>query len=165
MCNNQKTKKMRQVVYVYAWLIEYCFQSHVCLCGCSLALSSPRYLYLSWLFVNFAFRRIFVCHLFCIYTIIVLAWYISTTQGSSIASSMSTTTITLQFEFFSFVFLENNYGYYNFYLLFEVQLSDCFAQMSLISQQIPILFTSHLRFKRWRHFKFNIFKYQNLLKK
>lgn len=60
---------------------------------------------------------------------------------------MSTTTIISQFEFFFlriFLFLVNNYGYYKFYLLFEVKLSDCFAQMSLVLQLIRVSFISPL---------------------
>lgn len=68
---------------------------------------------------------------------------IFTTQGSSVQlstsfpSSLNTTIIYPQLEFLFLaiswilvLFLESNYGHYNFYLLFEVNSSTVFAQMA-----------------------------------
>lgn len=41
-------------------------------------------------------------------------------------------TISMFFAYFYVYFLQNNYGYYNFYLLLGQRFFDCFAQMSFV---------------------------------
>ena len=106
--------------------------------SCSCSLSSQKYPPSLVTFRQFRISAYFVCLLSCIYFIRFLNEVSSTSSSSSPSSTSTTTIIYTQFEFFFlrnfssvgrfvFSFLENNYGYYNFYLLFEVKLFRLFC--------------------------------------